>query len=347
VRLLIQDLLRLCFNPGVENSTNGAIAPTNGAFCGPHAASTAARSEEPSRPDDLGRALGRVRPRASAPRLGQAGRAGAWTIGLALLVTPLIGGVDARGAPETIVRALLAGTNQARGERGLGPLRLSGELGAAARAHAEDLLAHGYFEHRSRDGSEPVDRVRRFAPRAIAIEIRENLFEIEDTNPPDAAARAASAIEGWLDSKGHRENLLAADVTDVGFGVAGRWIGATFHEVTVQVLGIVAGRWERPPPPTVRPLDVWRAELRVPLEFFLEDLSRPGHPYPDSRDRGRIWRGGLPLAVTGARRSARVGFPKLDAGSYQLLVRRPGEEGYQALLVVVVEPEPPAKGRIR
>jgi len=237
---------------------------------------------------------------------------------------------------ERLSKALLLQTNRVRLEQGVAPLAPSEELSAAAQAHAEDMMARGFFAHLSPEGSEPIDRLRARAPRAIVLGLRENLSRTEGDGGLDTARRARRTVEGWLKSPGHRENLLSAEPTQVGFGVASRTVESVLVEYAVQLLGRVAGRWESPPPASTRVPAQWRARLHTPLEFFLEDQERPTEPYPDPKMPHTVWRGGVPLVVSSEGDAATVKLPRAKPGRYVLLVRRAGDEGYEPSVHVTI-----------
>jgi hypothetical protein len=236
-----------------------------------------------------------------------------------------------------MVGALADETNRIRADKGLKGVILSDDLCVAAQAHAEDMLQRGYFDHRSPEGNEPADRIVRWAPLAIVLGARENIMRSDGEVSSNIAIRAGRAVEGWLVSKGHRENLLAIEATHVGFGVATGAQDGRRVELVVQVLGIVAGRWERIPDAVVHPPAQWFARLARPLEFFLEDSSRPDRPYPDPKLGDRVWRGGVPLLVEAENGRTRVWIPpRLESGPYKLLARLAGEESYQVIRPLVV-----------
>jgi len=132
------------------------------------------------------------------------------------LATTVATGATSR---PTAVRALaleqeLRGElNRVRAEHGLRPLLVSRGLQAAALAHSHAMVAAGFFDHASRDGTAMADRVRRsYPPGAGAWSVGENLIWAG----PRLGAR--QAIRSWLGSPGHRRNVLAAGWREVGIG---------------------------------------------------------------------------------------------------------------------------------
>ncbi|MBO3732484.1 CAP domain-containing protein [Glycomyces niveus] len=101
--------------------------------------------------------------------------------------------------------------DQERAEAGCGALERDDRLDAAARLHAEDMAAHDYFDHTSQNGRGPTERA---AAQGYEGGVGENIA----AGYPDAA----SVMEGWMNSEGHRANILNCDYDVLGVGVADR-----------------------------------------------------------------------------------------------------------------------------
>lgn len=100
--------------------------------------------------------------------------------------------------------------NKDRAANGLPPLTLSAELSQVAAAHSQDMIDRHYFSHNDPDGKTPFDRMRDagisfgYAGENIAIN------------------RSVSAAEqAFMNSPGHRANILSPNFHKVGLGV--RW----------------------------------------------------------------------------------------------------------------------------
>ncbi|MCL2042673.1 MAG: CAP domain-containing protein [Treponema sp.] len=105
-------------------------------------------------------------------------------------------------------------TNEERVKHGLPSLEWDNKLGAAARAHSEDMARNNYFNHTGLDGSNPGQRITRagFSWRLCA----ENIARGHPT--------PAVVVNAWMNSQGHRNNILNANLTHLGVGHAGnRW----------------------------------------------------------------------------------------------------------------------------
>ncbi len=104
---------------------------------------------------------------------------------------------------------LLTLTNQARQNASLGELHLSYELGQSAQTYAEDLATQNFFSHTGKDGSTLTSRLADSGYRFIAA--GENLAAGQQS--------ANSVFQGWMNSPGHRANILQSEFTEVGFGL--------------------------------------------------------------------------------------------------------------------------------
>jgi uncharacterized protein YkwD len=120
-------------------------------------------------------------------------------------------------AKRTVVRATLCTLNAERARHGLPRLRLNKKLSAAARRHARDMVRRDYFAHDSLGGGSFVDRIRRsgYLRGASRWSVGENLaWGSHERSTP----RAITAM--WMNSAGHRANILSPAFREVGIGLA-------------------------------------------------------------------------------------------------------------------------------
>jgi uncharacterized protein YkwD len=117
-------------------------------------------------------------------------------------------------ALSALESSLLARVNAVRQRHGLRGLKLSRGLSAAAAYHSQQMIQHGFFEHESRGGGAFWKRVERFyGSRGFrSWEVGENLAY----GSPDLTANAT--VRMWMNSPGHRENLLSRHWREVGLG---------------------------------------------------------------------------------------------------------------------------------
>jgi hypothetical protein len=127
--------------------------------------------------------------------------------------------------------------NFARNTAGLAPLQLDRGLTLAARQHAAEMARLGYFSHASPLPEHATLRHRLVMAGSPLVTIGENLAMLQ--GQPDLAL---AAVEGWLESPGHRANLLSDRFTHVGYGTAVDDRGAT---VIVQTLAFKPATLER------------------------------------------------------------------------------------------------------
>jgi uncharacterized protein YkwD len=94
--------------------------------------------------------------------------------------------------------------NAARAQVGAAPLALSDRLTLAARAHAQDMAAHGYLAHDSAAGDPPADRVR-----SVGLDYDELAENLLSDPGHEVDALPQRAIAAWLASPTPRNNLLS------------------------------------------------------------------------------------------------------------------------------------------
>jgi uncharacterized protein YkwD len=119
-------------------------------------------------------------------------------------------------------RTLLTSINAARAAAGVPPLRASVSLTSAATWQSQVLAQAGVLDHTSPDGSTLIVRLTRAGWHGTAA--GEDLA---------VAPSPSDAVSMWMQSPGHRENLLRASFHTVGLGLArGAWGGRVALYVT-------------------------------------------------------------------------------------------------------------------
>ncbi len=127
-------------------------------------------------------------------------------------------------AVRTAIRARVNG-ERARVESP--PLAESAELDRAAQAHAEDMLARGYFEHESPERHTVRERAQSAGYRWRAV--GENIALGQLT--------ADEVMDSWMKSPEHRENILDPEYRDLGVGLALGESKKGFRVLWVQTFG--------------------------------------------------------------------------------------------------------------
>ena len=95
------------------------------------------------------------------------------------------------------------------GEAGCDPVHTDAKLARAALAHSEDMIARGYFSHNSPDGSSPWDRAKE---AGYEVPTGENIALGQKT--------ADAVMDAWMNSEGHRANILNCSSKAIGMGMA-------------------------------------------------------------------------------------------------------------------------------
>lgn len=120
-----------------------------------------------------------------------------------------------------IERALALETNAVRRRRGLSVLPTDTRLRQIARAHSADMLARGYFDHATPEGLSPADRIAGAYRRFVGTS-GENLWQVQSPGQARPADVAPAAVQDWLNSPSHRDNLLRPQHEILAIGVAWR-----------------------------------------------------------------------------------------------------------------------------
>lgn len=124
---------------------------------------------------------------------------------------------------------LLLHTNLKRQENGLPPLVLNGQLSQAAAGKAQDMITKNYWAHIAPDGLTPWAFINGAGYRYIHA--GENLARGFTTS--------GDVVNAWMESPGHRDNILSKNYTEVGFAILS---GTLTGEETVLVVEMLGSR---------------------------------------------------------------------------------------------------------
>jgi uncharacterized protein YkwD len=139
---------------------------------------------------------------------------------------PASGGKPSASAPATVPPASAAGssgsglsaqaasvlklTNAERAKAGCKPLTSNAKLTSAAQAHSADMAKNDYFAHESQNGDTPFDRIKSLGYS----------FRAAAENIAYGQTSAASVMDAWMNSSGHKANILNCTYTQIGIGYA-------------------------------------------------------------------------------------------------------------------------------
>lgn len=111
------------------------------------------------------------------------------------------------GTTPSVVSQVLQLINNERSRAGLQPLRLNVALTQAAQRHSTSMAYQDFFNHTGPDG-DFVSRIRDAGYR----------FSAASENIAAGQSTAAAAVQNWMTSSGHRNNILNSKFVDTGIG---------------------------------------------------------------------------------------------------------------------------------
>ena len=109
---------------------------------------------------------------------------------------------------EAAEQEMFRDVNSEREKQGLQPLAFDNQLRDVARAHSQDMFKRGYFSHYTPEGKSPFDRME---SAGINYQYAGENLALAPTTP--------LAMQGLMNSPGHRANILSPNFHTVGIGV--------------------------------------------------------------------------------------------------------------------------------
>jgi len=242
--------------------------------------------------------------------------------------------------PADVETALIRAINEERRAAGVGELRVSPDLAAAARDHSRTMAAASVLSHTSPDGRSP----------AMRLVLAGIFFSASGENVASSSSFDAGRIhEALMGSPGHRANILDPGFDTVGIGAAGSWPGLIY--VTEDFIRTLA-----PVPEAVAAestkgkVNALRAKARLPPLVFwpaadefakrlsvIESIGGSRPPFPDRFGNIRAILMSGPEPVNGETLSAEVlDAEYTHAGSGIVFCRtasRPGGAYFSSLLL--------------
>ncbi|MFG2617229.1 CAP domain-containing protein [Streptomyces sp. NPDC048507] len=116
-------------------------------------------------------------------------------------------GSETLSGPRAEVLALV---NKERAAVGCPVLTVNAKLTKAAQDHSADMAAHSNMSHTGSDGSDPGARITRAGYE----------WRTYGENVAYGYASAAQVMEGWMNSPGHKRNILDCSYKEIGIGLA-------------------------------------------------------------------------------------------------------------------------------
>lgn len=100
--------------------------------------------------------------------------------------------------------------NSERSHHGCDPVDVDERLTAAAQEHSEDMDSRDYMSHHSPEGEGPGERAERHGYHAWGAE-----------NVAKGQTDPEQVMDAWMNSDGHRRNILNCDLESIGVGESG------------------------------------------------------------------------------------------------------------------------------
>lgn len=133
-------------------------------------------------------------------------------------IAPTTAPTQAPSTNSAMEQEVLKLVNAERAKNGLSALSWAEDLAKVSRAHSQDMISRSFFSHTNPDGQSPFDRLRSngISYRTAA----ENIAYGQKT--------AAAVMNGWMNSSGHRQNILNKNVKEIGVGAVKNQSGTVY-----------------------------------------------------------------------------------------------------------------------
>lgn len=138
-------------------------------------------------------------------------------------VFPKVLGYAANISPSEVIRL----TNEQRAANGLTALSENPSLDSAAQAKGNDMLAKGYWAHFAPDGTSPWSFFLSFGYK----------YRYAGENLARDFSDAGSAVNAWMNSPSHKENILNPNYREIGIGVVEGNLAGVNTTIIVQFFG--------------------------------------------------------------------------------------------------------------
>ena len=191
---------------------------------------------------------------------------------------------------QNFIDEVLRLTNKFRADNGLSPLALNAELNIAAQSYTEEMANGDFFGHNGKENNREKDNV--------GLRVTEAGYDWNRVGENIAAGYQTpeAVVKGWIDSPGHRRNLLNPDYEDIGLGyyeLKNDTGDINYGEYWTQVFGAGDSVAESPAAPTDKPTTENKQieEQQVPPVLTPEKTAdqkaeAPEGEYPAAEDSG-------------------------------------------------------------
>lgn len=116
-------------------------------------------------------------------------------------------------SPDNVLNDLFKLHNEQRTQRGFSELIIDNRLSIAAAKHASWMCDHKTMSHSGLNGTNHADRIKTEGYKS----------SYSGENVAFGYTSAKAVFDGWMNSRGHRTNILSARYMHVGFGMKGNY----------------------------------------------------------------------------------------------------------------------------
>ncbi|MBL8031102.1 MAG: hypothetical protein JNK33_02145 [Candidatus Doudnabacteria bacterium] len=173
-----------------------------------------------------------------------------------------LGAVQPASSAAITQESVLTLTNQSRKESGVKAVGYSAVLERAAQDKANDMLAKQYFAHNSPDGKTPWDFIKKQGYQYLSAGENLAVHFFDDR----------SLQEAWMNSPGHRANILNGNFEEMGVGIARGFFENHDTTFVVEMFGLPA---EQPIAMQNRPTPVTRTTPSPATDTSLFKKPKP------------------------------------------------------------------------
>ncbi|KPB06498.1 CAP domain-containing protein [Bacillus sp. CHD6a] len=115
---------------------------------------------------------------------------------------------QAAGAVSEFEKKVVELTNAEREKQGLAPLQLDEELSKVAKEKSKDMQKNNYFSHNSPTYGSPFDMMKQFGVE----------YRTAGENIAQGQQSSEEVVNAWMNSEGHRANIMNENFTHIGVG---------------------------------------------------------------------------------------------------------------------------------
>ncbi|MER2170701.1 MAG: CAP domain-containing protein, partial [Psychrobacillus psychrodurans] len=111
---------------------------------------------------------------------------------------------------SSVIQQVVDLTNAERAKEGLAPLKIDSALTKSAQLKSQDMKDNNYFSHTSPTYGSPFDQMKTLG---ISYKSAAENIAMGQRSPQEV-------VQGWMNSAGHRANIMNGSYTHIGVGLS-------------------------------------------------------------------------------------------------------------------------------